>query len=223
MESTRDLAEIEREWQVRIESKAANKTCAAPIVVVCGPSGAGKTTVVRQLADKYPVYVETTVGNPYLQALLEGTDDFDATANQQWFLDRIGEHISQASPHRSLVLDQDPAAIVLVYSRMFFDAGSITERQYHSLLQRLMEVEDSLTRWTSPRAVLCLDAPAEVLHERVLRRSTDAKIPPVEWFTNVRNGFQRLFARLPNATVISTVELTPGEITSRAQHILERI
>ena len=106
-------------------------------VAIMGPSGSGKTTVCRSLADTWPAYLEDVEGNPYLQKLLERSSEFDAAGNQKWFLDRIGRFV-KAAPAGPVVLDQDPSAIVLAYSRMFFDVGKITECQYNSLLEELL-------------------------------------------------------------------------------------
>lgn len=218
---TQEITEWEAEWRTKVHSRSAKKAGTSPILAVCGPSGVGKTTIASHLADTYPVYVETTEDNPYLSALLEGRGEFDAAANQEWFLHRLAEHIKQADGASQLVLDQDPAAIVLVYARLFHDAELITDAQYCSLIQALLRIEETLLRWTSPRTVLCLDAPSEILRRRVMRRSGGLETPPIEWFVSVRTAFRKLFINFPNAIVVSAGKLSPSEIASHARQLLE--
>ena len=180
----------------------------ASILSLCGPSGVGKTTVVRALSNRYPVFIETTNGNPHLKGLLQGNLDFNAAANQEWFLRRIGRCISRANSRSPLILDQDPAAIVLAYSRIFLEDGKMTETQYASLLERLMKIEEKLKEWRCPRTVLLLDAPADVLRQRVFQRWGKSRTPPLTWFERVRNHFVQLFTCFPNAIVVSTVNLS---------------
>lgn len=189
---------------------------------VCGPSGVGKTTVIKALANSCPVFIETTKSNPHLNKLLAGETDFNATANQDWFLRRIGRHINRASPHSPLILDQDPAAIVLAYSQMFLEDGKITDGQYALLLDRLLKIEEKLGDWKCPRTVLFLDAPADVLRQRILQRYGKSRTPPLKWFERVRNQFVKLFTSFPNAIAVSTVNLSPEQVIARAKSLVER-
>src|SRR5262245_25519582 len=132
----------EIEWQNSMQSGGVNDTGDVPLLTVCGPSGAGKSTIVAALATAYPVFIETIEGNPHLKDLLEGNTNFKAAANQEWFLNRVSEHITRVNPRSHLVLDQDPAGIVLAYSRMFLEDEKMTEIQYTLLLQKLLEIED---------------------------------------------------------------------------------
>lgn len=189
---------------------------------ICGPSGVGKTTVVNKLSDFFSVYVETTDGNPYLEALLKRKADFNAAANQRWFLQCIGRHITQADPKLPLILDQDPAAIVLAYAKMFFEDGKIKQMQYESLLKRLLKIEKTLQDWKCPRTVLFLDASAETLYHRAVRRSGKSLTPPLEWFERVRTYFIQLFTCFPNAVNISTEIFSPEQVAARARALIER-
>lgn len=206
-------------WESPIRVKAAR---VASVLSICGPSGVGKTTVVKALVAEYPAFVETTEGNPHLRDLLRGSSHFNAAGNQRWFLERVGKHIIRSNPKLPLILDQDPAAIVLAYARMFFEDGKITEMQYTSLLKRLLKMEEELRRWKYPRLVLFLDAPANLLHQRILRRSGKSLTPPIEWFERVRNNFLRLFTHFPNAFKISTEKCSPEQVTTHAREWIEK-
>lgn len=164
--------------------------------------------------------MESTAGNPYLAQLLKGSANFDALANQRWFLHRIAEFINDANSGNPLILDQDPTAIVKVYSRMFRDNGLIDAGGYGKLLAELGEVEETLTRWRTPRTIFFLDAPAEVLYDRVFRRSGNAATPPLEWFATVRSYFLELSAQLSHVISVATADIAPPEICRRVVEVL---
>lgn len=210
---------IERCWKTAAHFPQCS---VAPILSVFGPSGAGKTTVAKILADGYPVFIETTKGNPYLADLLTGSPDFKAAENQRWFLNRVAKYIGKADPKMPLVLDQDPAGIVFGYARMFLEDGKMTQAQYESLIKRLLKIEETLQKWGSPRVVLFLDAPAEVLRQRILSRSGKALTPPLKWFERVRNQFLQIFSDFPNAFTISTDRFSADQVTAKARMLIEK-
>lgn len=185
---------------------------------IAGPSGSGKTTVARALSELFPAYIEVVDENPYLAPLLNGSSSFDAFANQTWFLDRLKQFIQGADPHQSLVLDQEPAAIVQVYAEMFLDEGRLTPSEYTQLIARLLRLESKLARWPGRRLVVFLDAPAEVLHERARRRGGAA--PPLSWFASVRDRFTQLQQRIPGSLTIPTAGLPAESVVERVRTLL---
>jgi deoxyadenosine/deoxycytidine kinase len=209
---------LEHRWQSIVCHRV---TKSVPILSICGPSGVGKTTIIRALANTYHVFTETTDGNPHLNNLLKENNNFNAAANQRWFLDHIGKHISSANQNWPLILDQDPAAIVLAYAKMFVDGGKMKNAQYTALLKRLLKIEESLQNWSCPRTVLFLDAPAEVLRQRTLRRSGKSITPSLEWFEQVRSHFVQLSPHFPDVCNISTEKFSPEQVTARARALIE--
>src|SRR5690242_20129438 len=209
---TKTVNALGQQWQKSVRFRSESF---APILSICGPSGAGKTTVIKSLADRYPVFIETTNSNPHLEGLLKDSCNFNAAANQRWFLHRIGKHIASANRQLPLILDQDPAAIVLAYSKMFLEEGKIMTSQYTSLVQKLLKIEGTLQDWKCPRTVLFLDAPAEVLHQRVLRRSGKTLTPTLKWFDRVRSHFIQLFTCFPNAINISTERFSQEQVLAK--------
>jgi deoxyadenosine/deoxycytidine kinase len=209
---------LSQQWKTIIRKKTAGDFALS----ICGPSGVGKTTTIKALLKNYPVFIETTEGNRHLSALLKNKKDFNAAANQRWFLSQIGKHIAKANPQLPLILDQDPAAIVLAYAKMFFEDGKIKKSQYESLFNRLLKIEKTLHGWKCPRTVLFLDAPAEVLYHRALKRSGKTLTPPLEWFERVRSHFVQLFTCFPNAFTISTARNSPEQVVAKAKALIER-
>jgi deoxyadenosine/deoxycytidine kinase len=209
---------LELQWQTKLHT---HNSGLFPVVSVCGPSGAGKTTVATALSKSYPTYIETIAGNKHLKGFLHGKSDFNAEANQTWFLRRIARHIARADPCLPLVLDQDPAAIVLGYSSVFVEEQKLTDAQYALLLKRLLIIEKKLCEWRCPRTVLFLDAPAAVLHQRIYQRCGKSHTPPLDWFEFVRNRFVQLFTCFPNAVAVSTVNHSPEQVIARARSLIK--
>jgi len=207
------------QWQEKVRH---NNDKSALVLSVCGPSGAGKTTVAKALAKIYPAFIETTAGNPYLIDLLKGKSDFKAFKNQNWFLSRVGRHISRAKLDSPLILDQDPSAIVMVYSRVFMEDGKLTEKEFDFFLKKLLIIEKNLQDWRAPRTVLFLDAPADVLRQRNLKKWGASNTPPIIWFERLRAHFVKLFTCFPSAISASTNNLSPEEVINRAKSLIER-
>jgi deoxyadenosine/deoxycytidine kinase len=194
----------------------------AALLTISGPSCAGKSTLVEALASSAPAFLETTAGNPYLPALLsQGFGQFDAAANQEWFLSQMHRFISDADPSKPLVLDQDPAAIVFTYSRMWHDDGKISVKNFERLNDQLLKLEDRLARWRCPRVAVFLDAPATVLHHRASTREGCGAVPPLAWFERIRTYFCEFLLRFPQAIAISTVESSPDETRRRVRDLLQ--
>jgi len=84
-----------------------------------------------------------------------------------------------------------------------------------------MRIEESLRRWNTPRVVLCLEAPGDVLRKRVVQRDGESRTPPLAWFDRVRTHFLQLYGHFPNAITVSTVDLSLHEVTARARALLE--
>jgi deoxyadenosine/deoxycytidine kinase len=211
---------LESKWDEIMLPIVERKACSAPLLAVCGPSGAGKTTVVEAMGLCGTVYIEVTDSNPHLAQLLGGLEGFDAVANQEWYLARFSEFVAQSDPELPLIVDQDPSAIVFAYARMFQRDGLMTKQNYISIVRQLLQVEKILRRWKIPRAMLFLDAPEEVLWKRVALRRREAPTPPVEWFRKLRGYFRELSERWPYAVTVSTADLCVEEVISRACDLL---
>src|SRR5262249_25270470 len=134
----------------------------------------------------------------------------------RWFLGRVSRHVQRANRHMPLILDQDPAAIMLGYSHLFLEDGMITNNDYAALSDRLQMLEERLRDWHYPRTVIFLDAPPEVLHDRCEKRWGKTKTPPLAWFKQVRDRFRHLFSLFPSASRISTGKLSVDEMISQA-------
>jgi len=169
---------------------------------VSGPPGSGKSTVVEALGSAFSddaVYLERFEQNPYLGSLDRPNPDFDAASSQRWFLDAMASFIAQA-PLTTLLLDQDPTAIALVYGQLLFDRQLISPQKFEDHLSALLELEIDEASKLAGRTVILLDAPAETLAQRCVR-----KVGPslgVDFLEEARGRFAMVFGGLPNVITV---------------------
>jgi hypothetical protein len=91
--------------------------------------------------------------------------------------------------------------------------------EYVKLFLKLIELEVIMSRWKGGRIILMLDAPAEILRKRAQERSTQM-VPPIEWFTQVREYFLSLSRRLHNLTLISTSDMDAESVAGYAHRLM---
>jgi deoxyadenosine/deoxycytidine kinase len=139
------------------------------VIFVAGPTGSGKTTLVKKLAEKAVVYAEDASVNPYL-ALRSG-DAFDAGASQAWFLDQIALFLRR-NPTGILAVDQHPRVVSRVYGAMFYDKRLLSQRS----LSRLDRYADRIWKQTAKSSThvltICLSASTDSLKARLRRRKS---------------------------------------------------
>ena len=137
------------------------------VILVAGPTGSGKTTLVKSLTQRAAVHIEDATLNPHFAVRSRGT--FDAGASQNWFLDQIAEFL-QRYPTGVLAIDQHPRVVSRVYGAMFCGKGLLSE----GTLIRLDRYADRLLKQVAESAAnvltVCLSASTETLRARLLRR-----------------------------------------------------
>ncbi|RYG82930.1 MAG: hypothetical protein EON59_13995 [Alphaproteobacteria bacterium] len=169
-----------------------------PLLTIAGPPGSGKSTIVRAVETAFAgneCYLERFEENPWLDSLDSPADAFDAGRSQRWFLDTMTQFIKDARS-ASLLLDQDPTAIVLVYGQLLFDRGMISSDTFDEHLATLLRLEIDQAPKLAGRTVILLDAPAETLAKRCARKAGPRL--EADFLEDVRARFARVFAELPN-------------------------
>ncbi|HEY8031900.1 MAG TPA: hypothetical protein VIF02_05865 [Methylocella sp.] len=174
-----------------------------PGLSLCGPPGSGKTSVARALMEgssgNRAIYIEQFEENPFLGDVQVPNCVFDADQSQRWFLSRMEEFLASQSD-LDVVLDQDPTAIVAVYSALLHDQGRLTRDAMLDHLSRLVGMEVQRAEILAARRVILLDAPASVLAQRCISKFGS---PPDERFLDdLRIRFAAIFGQLPNVIIV---------------------
>jgi deoxyadenosine/deoxycytidine kinase/NTP pyrophosphatase (non-canonical NTP hydrolase) len=203
---------------------SAKTKVASGVVAIVGPSGAGKSTTVRKLAERLGGvrhFLENAPANPFLATAQSDSSTPDLTyQSQDWFARQQEEFLAGVVPGELAILDQDPAAITLVYSRRLWQAEMLTLDHYEHFLARLLELELSLGRRLGNRLMILLDAPAEVLWERARHRTGGD--PGIDWFKDLRLRFLEVYEAVPNCVIVDSHKFSPEDIIDTVTTQIER-
>lgn len=186
-----------------------------PAVTVMGAPGAGKTTTVVRLADRFPSYIENARRNPFLE---EGQwpRPKGALQSQYWFLTEARHAVLCAKHTQPLLIDQDPRAIVEIYAEMMTERGWLEPAQLEQLRRMLGGIEDSLGIWPDGWHAVLLDAEPDVLAHRL--RERDGREPLVKGHLHeLCHAFREQAGKMPNVTILKTDELAVDEVIDAVQ------
>jgi len=178
------------------------------IIFLSGPSGVGKTSVLRKLSNLYECYLENSSQNPELKLLLQGSSSFNAYKSQLWFLERINDFI-QKSKAEIVFVDQNPKAIMNVYSKYFLDTEKICTDDYN----RLDNYYNQLTKNINDKYSCVIDyylfADVEILEQRAGQRDSEK----LSWFQEISNNFALLYRNDPSITFVNTNSMSLEEVS----------
>jgi NTP pyrophosphatase (non-canonical NTP hydrolase)/thymidylate kinase len=190
---------------------------------LCGPPGSGKTSVARALMEggsgKAAIYLEQFDENPFLGDLQAADSVFDADQSQRWFLSKMEAFLAHHCDV-NVVLEQDPTAIVAIYSGLLRDQGRLTRDAMLDHLSKLVEIEAQMAETLAGRRVVLLDAPASVLVQRCIGKFGSQ--PDERFLDALRGRFTVTFGQLPNVTIVDASEPLVAVI-AQVQSLLHEI
>jgi NTP pyrophosphatase (non-canonical NTP hydrolase)/deoxyadenosine/deoxycytidine kinase len=206
--------DLEDAYRHKMDLNVLRFGCPPRVLSLMGPPGAGKTTIARLLSGSVQVHIEEPGDNGDLNLLAwESTEQ--ALASQLWFLASAERFIADARPDRSLVLDQDPRAVVAVYGQHFAEGGWLDAESVRQLNAGLQTVEAQLKTWPGARIAVLLDATPEILEDRIVQR--DGQSLGLEWIGDIRDRFREFASELDDVSVVRTDECAPNEIVMLVQ------
>jgi deoxyadenosine/deoxycytidine kinase len=191
-------------------------------IVVEGPIGVGKTTLVNQFADLYDAHtvLEGFEENPFLADFYEDTDEYAFQTEMFFLLSRYRqqEEFAQADLFSTLSVSD----YLFVKSRLF---ASLTLSDHELALYDRMY--DILTQQVpSPGAVVHLHAPLETLMDRIEQRGRpyEQDLEP-EYLDRLRSLYHNFFEHYDDAPLIEvdTTQVDFSTNTEAVRNLMERI
>tara|TARA_R110002110_G_scaffold368869_1_gene578714 strand:+ start:2788 stop:3525 length:738 start_codon:yes stop_codon:yes gene_type:complete len=224
-----EWSELERklfvEMREPLSAKASRKVC-----IVLGPPGAGKSSVVSALSSEDWLsgsarYLERPESNPYLR-LLPTDAEINFSNSQSWFFRQYEEFWEKNQRAHSIIFDQDPRAVVLVYSRHFLKSGAISAPEYEAQLARCVALWKRISQTSGWVNFVCLWAPRNILLERIERRQGQAVFEESlmdSALSTFRILFDSIHARNPtNAFEYDVSQMSIEEIVTDLKMVLPK-
>jgi deoxyguanosine kinase len=199
-----------------------NLTEKYPYIVIEGPIGCGKTTLVHKLADRFPVnlLLENARANPFLPRFYEDVPRY-ALPTQLFFLFQRAEQVRDLS-QRDLFGKATIADFFLEKDPLF---ARLTLRDEEFALYRQIFQHLQL-QTTTPDLVIYLQTPVDVLLERVGQRNISYEQGiSKEYLTRLAEGYSEFFHQYDASPllIVNNANLNCATSDEALDLLLERI
>lgn len=191
------------------------KTGSRPIVILAGPPGSGKTSVVSRLLSTPGRigYIEDFSRNPFLgDAILRGETVFES---QEWFIKQIGHFFNQHTGDEAItIIDQAPLAIPIVYGRDFYMNNKLSRHDYLSHLQSYYGLQGQLEDLASTVFKVYLTADFDVLMSRCATKGFVNR----DWLTAIVERFEPI--KQSSNICIDTTDLSVEDVAQKVASLI---
>jgi deoxyadenosine/deoxycytidine kinase len=182
------------------------------IVEIAGPTGSGKTTLVRQIAGSSSDI--GCVSEPSFDRIHQPLAQQDWSLTQREILKHRARQLSSMPSRPLLLADRFFSEDREVFFELHFDLGHISRAGRDGLSKEARRLEARFP----PSCILFLQAPQEVL----LRRMVEASQP--DWLLASLDRQLVLYAewlsRRPDSVILDSSEQTPAQVAIAALEIL---
>lgn len=177
------------------------------LIVIAGPTGAGKTTLVSALASSSGLSV---VHEPSLEAIQAGSRGWVAT--QRAFLRSRAATLRRLRP--PFLMDRHFSEDREIFFRLHLELGHISQADRSKLDAEARDLEDEFP----PTFIMCLSADRQVLIERMLLARQPEWL--VEGLERQLHLYGEWLARRPHSVILDTTNMNPKDV---ALHALDRL
>lgn len=141
-----------------------------PYVIIAGPMGAGKSTLVQRLADRYgwlPMLESASEGNPFLERFYADLPRWSLASQAFYLTEALAQGVRIGHRERGVVQDRSVWEHLGIYAAMLHASGHLPDDEW-SLLERVVGTVEPLV--PHPHAMLYLRSTPEHLAGRIAAR-----------------------------------------------------
>lgn len=183
-------------------------------VAVAGTIGAGKSTLVRSLADRYalrPVF-EAVDDNPYLADFYRDMRRYAFRSQVSFLASRVEQHVRLVDPQERVVQDRTIDEDADVFERALFEEGRIDERD-HATYRRLYEAVRGALR--PPDLLVYLRASLQTTKRHVAMRGRSFELAvDDDYLRRLGELYERFVAGYDRAPVV-TLDMDELDVVAR--------
>ncbi len=141
-------------------------------IAIAGNIGVGKTTLTRLLSEElgWRAYYEKVIDNPYLPLFYDDMPRWSFHLQIFFLSNRFKSQKEITEWPDSCIQDRTIYEDVEIFARTLHEGGNMTDMDYFNYRELFSTMVEYLRK---PDLIIYLDAPVEMLVERILKRGRD--------------------------------------------------